>query len=540
MNKEVLSNQALQKTHLVSYEVFDRRLEEYLKPSQKKDQQISLNLINTRLWLNDLGQKYNKKITIDTIPDEEWAEKLNNYDIFWFMGIYLPSQFSANHAKKYTHQYTHALPDIDPNKDVVASPFAVADYLPSPHVVESWEAWDKMVEKLHKADKKVYVDFVPNHTAVDHPWATEHPEYFIQSNKEQFLRHPNLYQAVNDQSGQTHYLAHGKDPNYPEWSDTLQLNYGQEAVHHIMTEKLLSLVEHVDGVRCDMAMLLNSSTFLRTWGWTLNEEEKQYIQNHQFWQEAIPKAKAKAESLKKDDFEFMAEAYWEKDILAKDFDFIYRDELYKHLLRVARGEKPHYLREHIAHLLNCAQKQEQCKDTVYLENHDEERAVKIMGKDFSKAAAALISFLPNTMLLINQGQEDGRSIRPPMQISRSPKEKNDLELKNYYQRLMELKQSKLFREGQWSMAQVNTSSEDLISLEVQSSNRVIKAIICINIGKDYVSGEIPMQSKYKPITTFNLNSAEYSCLEQRNTNLNLNLAPFTSQIIFFSYNRASA
>jgi hypothetical protein len=36
-------------------------------------------------------------------------------------------------------------------------------------------------------------------------------------------------------------------------------------VHQAMTEQLLSLVDHVDGLRCDMAMLLNPSTFLRTW-----------------------------------------------------------------------------------------------------------------------------------------------------------------------------------------------------------------------------------------------------------------------------------
>jgi len=54
-----------------------------------------------------MSQQYQKVITLDTIPDEAWAEKLANYDIFWFMGIYLPSQFSANHAKKYTVRKYH-------------------------------------------------------------------------------------------------------------------------------------------------------------------------------------------------------------------------------------------------------------------------------------------------------------------------------------------------------------------------------------------------------------------------------------------------
>jgi glycosidase len=532
INKEITGNKLAEKK-LISPEIFDQRLVDCLQASPKKDQQLSLNLINTRLWLNELSQQYQKVITLDTIPDEAWAEKLANYDIFWFMGIYLPSQFSANHAKKYTHQYTYALPDIDAEKDVVASPFAVANYLPNPHLVKDWQTWDHMVEKLHSKDKKVFIDFVPNHTAVDHPWTIEHPEYFIQGSEWQYQAHPNFYQAVDNGRGQAHYLAHGKDPNYPEWADTLQLNYGRPEVHQAMTKQLLSLVDHVDGLRCDMAMLLNPSTFLHTWGWTLNNEECDFITKHPFWHEAIPQAKAKATSLGKS-FDFMAEAYWGKDLLAENFDYIYRDELYKHLLRVARGENCHNLKEHIAHLLHCANDQRTCRDTVYLENHDEERATKIMGKDFSQAAAALISFLPNTMLLINQGQEEGRAIRPPMQITRSPQEEKDYQLKSYYQNLLQLKQSKLFREGQWSMTKIHKQASNLAVLEVISSDRAIKALVCINMGKDHTQAQIPQQNNYQAISTYQLNENLYSHLENDEKNLKINLPPYNTELMFFA------
>jgi hypothetical protein len=532
MNKELVNNKQSEKK-LISPEIFDQRLIDYLQVSPKTEQQISLNLINTRLWLNELSQQYQRPITLDTIPDEAWTDKLANYDIFWFMGIYLPSQFSASHAKKYTYQYTYALPDIDPEKDVVASPFAVANYLPNPHLVKDWQTWDNMVKKLHSKDKKVFIDFVPNHTAVDHPWAIKHPEYFIQGSEWQHNARPNFYQAVDNGQGQIHYLAHGKDPNYPEWADTLQLNYGRPEVHQAMAKQLLSLVDHVDGLRCDMAMLLNPSTFLRTWGWTLSNEERDYISKHSFWQEAIPQAKAKAMSLGKS-FEFMAEAYWEKDILAENFDYIYRDELYKDLLKVARGENCHNLKEDIAHLLYCANDQRTCKDTVYLENHDEERAAKIMGKEFSQAAAALISFLPNTMLLINQGQEEGKIIRPPMQIARSPQEKKDFELKNYYQNLLQLKQSKLFREGQWSMTWLPRQGENLITLEVVSSDQAVKALVCINMGKNYSHLQITQQGNYQAISSYDLNNNHYSHLEPKNDNQELNLLPLSTQIVFFA------
>jgi len=280
-------------------------------------------------------------------------------------------------------------------------------------------------------------------------------------------------------------------------------------------------------------MLLNPSTFLKTWGWTLNNEERDYIAKHPFWPEAIPQAKAKAIALGKT-FDFMAEAYWEKDLLAENFDYIYRDELYKHLLRVARGEDCHNLKKHIAHLLHCANKQQTCKDTVYLENHDEERAAKTMGREFSQAAAALISFLPNTMLLINQGQDEGRSIRPPMQIARSPQEKSDYDLKNYYQNLLQLKQSKLFREGQWSIAKLHQQTENVIALEVISNDRAVKALVCINMGRNYTQAKIPQQANYQAISTYQLNDNHYSYLESKNRVLDLNLAPLNTQIVFFA------
>lgn len=223
-----------------------------------------------------------------------------------------------------------------------------------------------------------------------------------------------------------------------------------------------------------------------------------------------------------------------KNLLAENFDYIYRDELYKHLLRVARGENCHNLKEHIAYLLYCANDQQTCKDTVYLENHDEERAVRTMGREFSQAAAALISFLPHTMLLINQGQEEGSTIKPPMQVGRFPQENKDLQLKNYYQNLLQLKQSKLFREGQWSMAQLAHQEDNLITLEVVSQDRAIKALICINMGRNSSHFRIPQQASYQTLSCYDLNNDRYSHLDAQNGNLELHLPAFNTQIVFFA------
>ena len=64
------------------------------------------------------------------------------------------------------------------------------------------------------------------------------------------------------------YIAHGKDPYFPSWCDTAQLNYSNLELHDAMQDQLLRVVQWCDGVRCDMAMLCLSDIFGRTWSET--------------------------------------------------------------------------------------------------------------------------------------------------------------------------------------------------------------------------------------------------------------------------------
>ena len=68
------------------------------------------------------------------------------------------------------------------------------------------------------------LDFVPNHTAIDHPWVSIHPEYYVQGSEALLAGAPQNYLRVETAQG-PRILAHGRDPNYPGWPDTLQLDY---------------------------------------------------------------------------------------------------------------------------------------------------------------------------------------------------------------------------------------------------------------------------------------------------------------------------
>ena len=72
------------------------------------------------------------------------------------------------------------------------------------------------------------LDFVPNHMAPDHPWARARPELFVQGSEEQLRQQPANYLVVETARGPM-VLAHGRDPFFPGWPDTLQLDYGNPA-----------------------------------------------------------------------------------------------------------------------------------------------------------------------------------------------------------------------------------------------------------------------------------------------------------------------
>src|SRR5580700_2951994 len=93
--------------------------------------------INTRSWLEQLSAKLGRRITLAEVPDSEWdALEQVGFNIVWLMGIWQRSPESrrimledpANRAA-----YDSALPGWKPS-DVIASPYAIAGYVPDPRI----------------------------------------------------------------------------------------------------------------------------------------------------------------------------------------------------------------------------------------------------------------------------------------------------------------------------------------------------------------------------------------------------------------------
>jgi hypothetical protein len=284
------------------------------------------------------------------------------------------------------------------------------------------------------------LDYVPNHTALDHPWVEDHPDYYVPGSQEDLARAPNTYTRAHSSRGKM-ILAHGRDPYFPGWPDTLQLNYGNPATQEAMIEELVKVAERCEGVRCDMSMLLLPDIFERTWG----------IRAQPFWPKAIRRVRERFA-----DFCFLAEVYWDLEwtMQQQGFDYTYDKRLYERL-KVGHARP---VREHFGGMLPPNRPPEhllagldyQDKLARFLENHDEPRAAAAFSPRVHKAAA-VITFLAPGLRFFHQGQFEGRKKRISPHLCRAPNEPIDEELRRFYVRLLHLLRQQVVRDGQWQL-----------------------------------------------------------------------------------------
>jgi len=134
--------------------------------------------INTWVWLSELSQKTGASVDLSSVPSAEWdAIAKFGFDAVWLMGVWERSPAGigiANQNKNLVDDFRRALPDFKA-EDNVGSPYCIRRYVVDRH----FGGLAIARRELAKRGMKLLLDFVPNHVAPDHAWATEHPEYFI-------------------------------------------------------------------------------------------------------------------------------------------------------------------------------------------------------------------------------------------------------------------------------------------------------------------------------------------------------------------------
>jgi Alpha amylase, catalytic domain len=389
----------------------------------------ALYQINTRVWLTDLSRALGRRATLDDVPDAELDRLAEmGFDWVWLLSVWQtgPAAQAISRANPgWRREFAETLPDLA-DDDIAGSGFAIQSYTVHRDLGGA-AGLARLRQRLQDHGLKLMLDFVPNHMAPDHPWIDEHPDYFVHGSEGDLARAPQNYCRVQTRKGPL-LLAHGRDPYFDGWPDTLQLDYGNPELQQAMIGELTRIAGQCDGVRCDMAMLVLPDVFERTWG----------IRAELFW----PKA---TESVRREypQFLFMAEVYWDLEwtMQQQGFDYAYDKRLYDRL----REGRARPVREHFRAGLDY-----QDKLARFLENHDEPRAAATFPPDIHEVAA-VITFLSPGLRFFHQGQFQGRKKRISPHLVRAPLEAVEPRLVQFYERLLAALRRPAVRDGHWQL-----------------------------------------------------------------------------------------
>jgi glycosidase len=387
--------------------------------------------INTWPWLKALSERYNAPITLQNIPDEVFNKDINHFDAVWLMGVWERSPASKKIALEHPDlqkEFHEALHEFGED-DVVGSPYSIYYY----HVdnnIGGVDGLKKVRKQLDDCGIQLLLDYVPNHVSIDSLWTLE-SNLFIEGTLEDLMNRPYDFFSLSEK-----IFAHGRDPNFSGWTDTIQINAFSEEARRKTIRTLLNIAEKCDGVRCDMAMLMTNKVFTRTWG-----EKAGKIPEKEFWRYVIPAVKEKYPH-----FLFIAEVYWdmEWELQQQGFDYCYDKRLYDYLSH----DDVQNIKKHLETDWNY-----QRKLVRFIENHDEQRAITKFGEERSFAAAIVAMTLPGARL-IHEGQIKGFTIRLPVQLGRRQTEEIKQSTVDFYQNLLKIIQGNNLENAKWSICNI--------------------------------------------------------------------------------------
>jgi cyclomaltodextrinase / maltogenic alpha-amylase / neopullulanase len=266
-------------------------------------------------------------------------------------------------------------------KGLEGSPYSVRDYTAVDSRLGTLEDFEAYVVKAHELGLRVMVDIVFNHTAWDHQWITEHPEYYNLDANNNIL------------------------PARPEWQDVAGLNSSRQDVQDALIEVgKFWLQEGVDGFRADYS----SGLPLRFW---------------QRFRSAINAIKP--ETL------LLAEG-GDASYHDRAFDLSYDWDGLRRLIAVGRGFYP------ANDYFTYQNDQGGVPKLRYLENHDQVRIASQLHEAYQRTAVAALLLTEPGVPLIYAGQELALEQRPSLFI-RDPLEwnKGKPNLRQWYKQLLQ-------------------------------------------------------------------------------------------------------
>ena len=194
-----------------------------------------------------------EKLTTQTVAGPNWAKTLPIYEANLEHYQAQPGQafkgLESNlpRLKKMGAGIVWLMPIFPRGKlKAFGSPYAVRDYRAVNPDFGTPEEFRHLVESAHQMDMRIILDWVPLHSAWDHPWITAHPEW---------------YQKTAD----------GEISQSGPWADVARFDYGtagkpNQELWNAMRDEMLFWVReyHIDGFRADVAGDVPTAF----WNWT--------------------------------------------------------------------------------------------------------------------------------------------------------------------------------------------------------------------------------------------------------------------------------
>jgi alpha-amylase len=364
---------------------------------------------------------------------------------------------------------------VEQRQGTLGSYYACNNYMAVNPEFGTTEDFVDVVKEAHSLGFKVLIDWVTNHTGIDHIWTTEHPDFYKKNEAGNF------------------YEANG-------WIDVIDLDYENTALRKAMIEAMKYWLAEfdIDGFRCDMAHLVPLD----------------------FWEEA------RTELDKQKQLFWLAEC--EVPEYHKVFDATYTWQFLHTAERLYRGEASLYDFENVLHQYK-TQYPSTALRLYFTSNHDENSH---SGSEYvrlglsAKAFAVFTATWQNTLPLIYSGQE------MPNKKQLKFFDKDEIEwtgqylLHDFYKTLLNLRKTNAaMRVGDDTVEtiRIKTTADDWI-YGFQKQNGESKVLVMLNLSAqskikikltdNYVSGKYTsvfsgLQIDINENTSFELQAWEY-------------------------------
>jgi hypothetical protein len=386
--------------------------------------------INTWPWLSELSERYGTSVTLDSVPDSEWdALQAMRFDAVWLMGVWQRSKTGREIAQSHPmvlEECRRVLPELAPARDIVGSPYSIGDYTVDGHL--GGPSGLKVARrKLHARGLRLFLDFVPNHTGLDHPWLREPDGLYVRGAESDLTTSAGRYIRREGK-----IVAHGAPSRNPNdvWTDTAQLNAFSPLYRTRAVETLEAIGRQCDGVRCDMAHLLRTDACAALWG-----EAAGARPDREFWVEVLSNVRHHHPEMI-----FVAECYGDSQpgLIEDGFDACYDKEGFYDRLRAldVTGLCSHLERTGSDGMQRLVH---------FISNHDEDPVEAVFHPAARhRQAAVLLATLPGPSLW-HYLQMEGRWGKQYVQLGTS------VSVRSFYQRLLVATDRPAIRRGNWSL-----------------------------------------------------------------------------------------